>query len=120
MAYLTDELHLKRTKATIIACAASLVLGCFASLSLMQNTPLAIGGKTVFDLLDFLSSEIMLPLGGLFIVIFVGWKLGKVNFYNEISNEGTIKASLKKIIFFIIRYLAPIAIALVFVSGLMH
>jgi len=120
VAYLTDELHLKRTKATIIACAASLVLGCFASLSLMQNTPLAIGGKTVFDLLDFLSSEIMLPIGGLLIVIFVGWKLGKVNFYDEISNGGTVKASLKKIFFFIIRYLAPVAIAVVFVSGLMH
>jgi NSS family neurotransmitter:Na+ symporter len=118
VAYLTDELHLKRTKATIIACAASLVLGCFASLSLMKNTPLTIGGKTVFDLLDFLSSEIMLPIGGLFIVIFVGWKFGKANFFDEISNGGTIKASLKKIFFFIIRYLAPIAILIVFISGL--
>jgi NSS family neurotransmitter:Na+ symporter len=86
----------------------------------MQNTPLAIGGKTVFDLLDFLSSEIMLPLGGLFIVIFVGWKFGKANFMDEISNGGTLKSSLKKVFFFIIRYLAPIAIAIVFISGLIN
>jgi NSS family neurotransmitter:Na+ symporter len=120
VAFLSEEFHINRKKATVITCASTLVLGSFASLSLMENTPLAIGGKTIFDFLDFLSSEIMLPIGGLLIVIFVGWKLGKVNFYDEISNGGTVKASLKKIFFFIIRYLAPVAIAVVFVSGLMH
>jgi NSS family neurotransmitter:Na+ symporter len=96
-----------------------MLLGSFASLSLMENTPFAIGGKTIFDLLDFVTSNIMLPIGGLLIVIFVGWRLGKLKFFEEVSNEGTIKASLKKVIFFIIRYLAPVAIAIVFISGLL-
>jgi NSS family neurotransmitter:Na+ symporter len=84
----------------------------------MATTPFVIGGRTVFDLMDFVSSNILLPLGGVLIVIFVGWRLGKAKFFEEVTNEGTIKASLKKIIFFIIRYLAPIAITIVFISGL--
>jgi NSS family neurotransmitter:Na+ symporter len=118
VAYLSEELHINRKWSTVWACVATLFIGSFASLSLMENTPFAIGGRTVFDLMDFVSSNILLPLGGVLIVIFVGWRLGKAKFFEEVTNEGTIKASLKKIIFFIIRYLAPIAITIVFVSGL--
>lgn len=118
VAYLSEELHINRKWSTVWASAATLFIGSFASLSLMENTPFAIGGRTVFDLMDFVSSNILLPLGGVLIVIFVGWRLGKAKFFEEVTNEGAIKASLKKIIFFIIRYLAPVAIAIVFISGL--
>ena len=120
VAYLSEELHLKRQWATVIACAGSMLLGTFASLSLMSNTPFAIGGHSVFDLLDFTSSNVLLPLGGVAIVVFVGWKLGKAKFFEELTNEGALKASLKKFFFFIIRYVAPIAIAIVFISGLIN
>lgn len=118
VAYLSEELHINRKWSTVWASAATLLIGSFASLSLMENTPFAIGGRTVFDLMDFVSSNILLPLGGVMIVIFVGWRLGKAKFFEEVTNEGTIKASLKKVIFFIIRYLAPIAITIVFIRGL--
>jgi len=118
VAYLSEELHINRKWSTVWASVATLFIGSFASLSLMENTPFAIGGRTVFDLMDFVSSNILLPLGGVLIVIFVGWRLGKAKFFEEVTNEGTIKASLKKIIFFIIRYLAPIAITIVFIRGL--
>jgi NSS family neurotransmitter:Na+ symporter len=120
VAYLSEELHLKRQWATVIACAGSMLLGTFASLSLMSDTPFAIGGHSVFDLLDFISSNVLLPLGGVAIVVFVGWKLGKAKFFEELTNEGALKASLKKFFFFIIRYVAPIAIAIVFISGIIN
>lgn len=120
VAYLSEELHLKRQWATVIACAGSMLLGTFASLSLMSDTPFVIGGHSVFDLLDFISSNVLLPLGGVAIVIFVGWKLGKAKFFEELTNEGALKASLKKFFFFIIRYVAPIAIAIVFISGIIN
>ena len=118
VAYLSEEMHLKRRWATVIACAGTMVLGVFASLSLMSETPFAVAGHTVFDMMDFLSSNILLPIGGVLIVIFVGWRLGKQKFFEEVTNEGALKAPLKRIIFFIIRYLAPVAIAIVFISGL--
>ncbi len=84
----------------------------------MENTPLTLGGKTVFDAMDFISSNVMLPLGGMLIVIFLGWKLGKTQFFDEVTNEGALKSPLKAIIYFIVKYLAPLAILVVFISGL--
>ena len=117
VAYLCEERHLKRSWATAVACAATMLLGAIASLSLMSDSPFAKDGYTVFSMMDFLSSNILLPLGGVLIVIFAGWYLGKQKFFEEVTNGGTIKSSLKEIIFFIIRYLAPVAIAIVFISG---
>lgn len=119
VAFLSEEFHLKRHTATVLACALTMLLGLFASLSLQQNSLLVVGGMKVFEGLDLITSKVLLPLGGLLIVIFVGWKLGKTKFFEEITNEGTIKAGLKKLIFFIIRYVAPLAIAVIFISGLL-
>ena len=119
VAFLSEEFHLKRHTATVLACALTMLLGLFASLSLQQDSLLVVGGMKVFDGLDLITSKVLLPLGGLLIVIFVGWKLGKTKFFEEITNEGTIKAGLKKLIFFIIRYVAPLAIAVIFISGLL-
>lgn len=118
VAYITEELHMKRQWATVVACVGTMLLGAFASLSLMSDTPFVIGGRPVFDLMDFVSSNILLPIGGVSIVIFVGWYLGKSKFFEEVTNEGTLKSPLKSIIFFIVRYLAPLAITVIFISGL--
>lgn len=118
VAYLVEEVHIQRKWATVFACVATMSLGVFASLSLMDNTPFSVGGKTFFDGLDFLSSNILLPIGGFLIVIFVAWYLGKKKFYDEITNEGKLKMRIKPVILFIIKFVAPLAIALIFVSGL--
>ncbi len=118
VAYISGELHLGRNWSTVLACVGTMVLGCFASLSLMEDTPFTIGGRTVFDALDFITANVMLPLGGIFIVVFVGWRLGKTHFFEEVTNDGTLRSPLRKIIFFIIRYIAPLAVAVIFISGL--
>ena len=119
VAYFTEELHVTRKKATVIAAFLAMIVGVFSSLSLSSNSPFVIAGRSFFDVLDFVSSNILLPLGGMLVVLFVGWRLGKSQFFDEISNEGQLKAPLKACIFFIIRYIAPIAIAIIFVSGLL-
>ena len=118
VAYLSEQLHIKRRWATVFACVITLLVGSFASLSLKENTPFTIAGRKVFDAMDFVSSNIMLPLGGLLIVIFAGWKLGKSEFFAEVTNEGALKAPLKTLIYLIVKFLAPLAILVVFISGL--
>jgi len=119
VAYLVEEVHLTRRVATVVSATACFVIGIFASLSLKEGSPFTIGGRSFFDSLDFVSSNILLPLGALFIVIFVGWVFGKSKFFDEITNEGKLKLSLKGVIFFIIKFLAPLAIALIFITGLL-
>lgn len=117
VAYLVEELHLKRRMATVVASLGCMALGVFASLSLKSDTAFTIAGMSFFDSLDFISAKVLLPLGAFFIVVFVGWIMGKTTFNEEITNDGKLKLSIKGVIFFIIKYLAPLAIAVIFISG---
>jgi len=69
-------------------------------------------GKTIFDLFDFISADFLMLIGGLLIVIFAGWKLGKAAVFDELTNGGThpVPAWLLKTILFLIRYVAPAAL----------
>lgn len=117
VAYFVEELRMSRRWATVIASLGCMAIGVFASLSLKSDTSFTIAGLSFFDSLDFISAKVLLPIGALFIVIFVGWVMGKKTFNEEITNNGKLKLSIKSVIFFIIRYLAPLAIAVIFITG---
>ena len=119
VAYLVEEVHVTRRWATVIASVACMAVGVFASLSLKDTSVLHVGGKSVFDFLDFLSANIFLPIGAFLIVIFVGWFMGKSKFFDELTNEGQLKLSVKTVIYFIIKFVAPLAIAVIFITGLL-
>lgn len=117
VAYFVEELRMSRRWATVIASLGCMAIGVFASLSLKSDTSFTIAGLSFFDSLDFISAKVLLPIGALFIVVFVGWVMGKKTFNEEITNGGKLKLSIKSVIFFIIRYLAPLAIAVIFITG---
>lgn len=126
VAYLVEEVHITRRWATVLASVGCMAVGVFASLSLKNDSPFAIAGMSFFDDLDFFSAKVLLPIGAFFIVIFVGWIMGKKDFDAEITNEGQLKLdlkfnklklNLKGIIYFIIKFIAPLAIAVIFISG---
>ncbi len=116
VAYLAEELRITRKLATVLASAATLILGVFASLSLTGDTKFVVGRRPLFDGLDFFSSNILLPIGGLLTVVFVGWFMGKRKFFGEITNEGQLKLKMKGVILFIIKYIAPVLIAAIFIN----
>ena len=75
-------------------------------------------GLGIFDLFDFVTAKIMLTLGGLCVSIFTGWYLDKKIVWSEITNDGSLKVPVYKLIIFILRYIAPIAISLIFINEL--
>ena len=75
-------------------------------------------GLGMFDLFDFVTAKIMLPLGGLCISLFTGWYLDKKIVWSEITNNGSIEIPVYKLIIFILKYIAPIAISLIFINEL--
>ncbi len=117
VAYLSEEKQISRTKATIIATSLITVTGVLCTLSLGPLSSFGIFGLNIFDLLDFIASNILLPLGGMLISIFVGWKLKRHIITDELSNYGTIRLTSIKIFIFLVRYLAPISILIVFLHG---
>jgi NSS family neurotransmitter:Na+ symporter len=119
VAYLSEEKHWSRVTATICAAGLMGVIGILAALSTSTMAKTMVFGKTFFDLFDFVSSNICLPIGGIFICLFVGWKLGSKTIIEEASNGGTLNnVTFLKIFIFIVRYVAPLAILVVLLNGL--
>jgi NSS family neurotransmitter:Na+ symporter len=79
-----------------------------------------IEGGNIFDFLDSLSSNVLMTLGSLLTVIFVGWRLKKTDIYDEFTNGGTLSRNAKifGVLWFLIRYIAPLAITFIFIFGL--
>ncbi|MEA1961498.1 MAG: sodium-dependent transporter [Bacillota bacterium] len=120
VAWLIDEKKMARVKATsltilgiiIFAIPASMSMGAWSGIHLWM-------GLGFFDAMDFLTSNIMLPLGGLLLCIFVGWVWGTEKADEEITNGGKLQWSYAPVWNFLIKYVAPLAIAVIFVVGLM-
>ena len=115
VAYFVEELKLTRKRATIISSLLISVLGLFAAGSWGWFDNLTLFGNNVFGLLNS-SVNIMLPLGGFFIVVFIGWFMGKKAVEDELSNEGSLKARFTIVFKFLVKFIAPIAIAIVLLN----
>ena len=117
-AYLHEEFNFTRGKAAQLVTTGCILLGILCSLSLGVTKEFTIFGLGMFDLFDFVTAKLMLPLGGLLISIFTGWYLDKKLVWSEITNNGTLKVPTYKLIIFILKYVAPIAISVIFINEL--
>lgn len=115
--YLLEEFKIKRKTAVFLTFFLILILGTLCSLSQGVLSDIKLFGMTFFDFFDYVSSNILMPVGGLLIVLFVGWRLGKANLFDELTNSGKLKVPqwLLEITFFIIRFLAPVTIAVIMI-----
>ncbi len=118
IAYFTEERHMSRRNATLLNTAIAMVFGALSALSFGPLRHITICGLGIFDLLDYLSSTILLPLGGMIISIFVGWVMKRSVIYQQLDVHSPAKARLVKVVIFCLRYVAPTCILLVFLSGL--
>ena len=106
VAYLIEEKHLKRGWAGLIVFLAGWVLGLVSGFS----------GKA-FGLIDAFSSNFLLTGGALLAVLFVGWKMKKEDVLEEITNGGKVNSRIAPALYFLIRYIAPIAVLTIFISN---
>ncbi len=117
VAFFVEELRMTRKVATWTATASVSILGVMSVLSSSTLADLKIFGFTVFGLMNFASANILLPLGGFFIVIFVAWYLGRGKAADELSNSGKLKVRYLPFYMFVIKFIAPLAIAFIFLQG---
>ena len=142
-AYIHEEWNVSRKRAACMVTVGCLLLGVACSLSMGVWNDFRICGLCLFDLFDYVSAKIILPLGGIIICLFVGWKLDRQMVYNEVTNNGTLhlgpsdaataagaRPSLGarllsrlhpfRIYIFLVRWVAPTAIAVIFINELLR
>ncbi|MCC8175927.1 MAG: sodium-dependent transporter [Bacteroidales bacterium] len=117
VAFFQDRLKLSRRWASCLVMLPLLIFSTLCSLSQGVLSDFKILGLNIFDLLDTVATNIMLPLGSIFLCVYMGWFAPKGLFRNELSNNGTVKLRIYRAVYFIVRWIAPILIAMVLVSS---
>ena len=113
-AFVVEELRVSRTKAATIVTVVCCVIAAMCSLSLGRWDFLTIGGKSLFDCFDFLTGQIMLPMGGFMTCLFLGWYMPHKIVRDEYTNWGTMRGKYFHLYIFLVKYLCPVCILLVF------
>lgn len=118
-AFFQEELKIsRRTSALIVSCGTGFI-GIFCSLSLGGVDWLTFNGMTLFDIFDFVTGQIFLPIVGFFASLFIGWYVPKSVVRDEFTNWGTLKGSLFGLFLFCVRFICPLGILAVFVNQLL-
>ena len=118
VAYLMDERGMKRKPAVYLTSVIMTILCVLSSLSMGTLSGVEIFGVGFFDLFDILTDKIFLAIGGMLLAIFVGWVLDKEDLKDELTNGGTIQFGLFELWYNIVKFVIPVAIGLVAVTGI--
>lgn len=121
VAYLTEERGMKRGWACALLLVTTGVVGALCSLSFGPLADRTILGMSLFDFFDTVASNVLLTIGGLLVVLFVGWKMSREDVRDEFTNGGTKvwNARLFGFFYFLIRYIAPVGVVILFISNLL-
>ena len=117
-AFVSEHYNLKRKHAATLVTLVYLVLGAACTLSFGPWKDYTLAGMTVFSWFDFATAMFIMPVGGIFISIFVGWFMERRLLENELTNDGTLKVKGLKVLFFLIRWVAPVGVGMVFLNEL--
>lgn len=116
VAYLTEEFNIKRKRAVVMGFVVIGALSVFCTLSLQDGSSLVVGGDSLFDFFDKFTSNIMLPVGGILVSVFVGWFMDKKLRYDQFTNQGQCAVKLYKFLVFLVKFVVPVAISILFIS----
>jgi len=116
VAWLVENRGLERVTACAFVGILSWLLGIGSVLSfnLWSGADYQLFGKTVFDIKDYLASNIMLPLGGLMIALFSGWVARREMAHDELAMRSRFAFQLW---WWLIRFVAPVGIVFVFLNA---
>ncbi|MBP3788252.1 MAG: sodium-dependent transporter [Prevotella sp.] len=113
-AFFSEELHLSRGKAAWILTIVCSVLAIGCSLSVGAVDGIALFGMSLLDFCDYITAQIMLPLGAFLTSLFVGWFVDQQLLHDEFTNNGTVSVRFFRIYQFSVRFVVPLCIALIF------
>ena len=114
-AWLEDRFDMPRHQSAILVVGSIAAFSVLSILSYNVMDELRIAGRNFNDAMDFFSNQILLPLGGLFIALFAGWAMSRESSRDELTTLNTVTHSLW---YFLIRFVVPPAVFIIFVMGI--
>ncbi len=116
--YFCEEKKMKRKGATILSSAIALAGGLLCALSFGPLSDFTICSMTIFNLFDYLSSNVCLPIGGLICSVFVGWWVDQKFIKDQLTDYGKYKFPFLGLFRFCVRWLCPVAIFIIFLNSI--
>lgn len=119
VAFMVEEKKMKRSRAALLLLIPCVFLGTLSCLSFGPLADVRILDLTLFDLMDQLSANVMMPLCGFFSCLFVGWQMAKRDVYAEMTNYGSMRLprGVFRVVYALIRYVAPTLLFLLMVAN---
>ncbi len=114
--YMMEELKMTRRRAVLWLLITLCLVAALCAQSQVEGSRLMIGDYNVFDFLDMLSSNYLMTIGGLLIVIFAGWHISEKRLRKVFTTNGMYNNRIFPVFRFVIRYVSPIAVAIIFLS----
>jgi NSS family neurotransmitter:Na+ symporter len=115
-AFFYEEMHITRKKGAWIETVVCVLIGILCSLSCGGSDFLShfAGNKSFLDCCDFITSNVLLPLGSFLTCIFLGWFVPKKISRDEFTNWGTVKGTMYSVWLFAVRFISPLCIFFIF------
>lgn len=114
-----ERLGLSRPMAIAVCVLLVALLGAACALSGSILADFRLFGRNMFNLMDFVSSNLLLPAGGILIALFIGWVWGRDAFTRAVSNQGALEnTALASALVVLLRYVSPVLILVVMLNGL--
>ncbi len=109
-AFFYEELHISRKAGAVIVTVVCCLIGAICSVSIGKSDGLSLFGMNLFDLFDFVTGQIMLPVAGMLMCLFVGWYVPKQVLRDELTNWGTLKGRFFNVYLYAVRIICPLCI----------
>ncbi len=114
--FFQEEYHMSRNAATWWCAAAVGFISLLSALSFNVLDKVTLAGMNLFDVFNYAASNVFMLLGGLVTAVYVGWFLDRTIIHDQLTNHGTLTSRIERYTIFCLRYIAPIAVALIFWS----
>lgn len=119
--YFMEEWKQSRNAAVATSMILIIVLGCICSLSQGTLAGIKLFGNNIFDFFDVISSDVLITVGSLIMVLFAGWRIKKADFLDELTGHGTSGTPrwIFSFVYFMARWVAPIIIIVIMLSNIL-
>ena len=119
--YFIEEWKLSRNAAVIVSMVLIILLGCVCSLSQGTLSGITILGNNIFDFFDVISSDVLITVGSLIMVLFAGWRIKRTDFLDELTGHGKSGTPrwIFSFVYFMVRWISPIVIIVIMLSNLL-